>query len=154
MLLTVVNEQYENAPHPASICQTKMELAEMADCVLFADPVRPLAFLAKTALEVMIGLYQEAIVCLMECEPITTTAVCTFDLCKIQSSKERTQRNSMLKYYHNPVDCKIAPSTLLAMLLQFERVTPIGRSRFPAGPIIGSWPLDLIRLSIRWSRFS
>lgn len=143
-----------NAPNPALFCQTKMEFAEMADRILLMDPVRPFTFLAKAALELVADLYKEAIICLAELEAIANTPVCIFDLSKVQSSKQCPQRNPTLKCYHDPVDCKGAPSTALAMFLQFERIAPIRHSGFLPGPIIGSFFSDLIRLSIRRGKFS
>ena len=149
----VVNEQYKNVPRPAPFCQTKMELAEMADRILLVKPMRPFAFLAKAALESIADLYKEAIVYLTELEAIASTAVCFFGLSRVKSSNECSQRNPILKCYHDPVDCKVAPSTVLVLFLQFERITPIRHSGFLARPIIGSCFLDLIRLSMRQGRF-
>lgn len=122
----------------------------MADRILFVDPVRPFAFLAKTALKLIVDLYKEAIICLTELEAIASTAVCIFDLSKVQGSNECFQGNPILKCYHDPVDCKVAPSTAFTMFPQFERITSIRHGRFLAGPIIGSCFLDhLIGLSMQ-----
>lgn len=127
-----------------------MELAEMADRILLVGPVHPFTFLAKTALKLMADLYKEAIVCLTELEAIASAAVCIFDLSKVQISNECFQRHPILKCYHDPVDCKVAPSTALAMFLQFERITSIRHSGFLARPIIRPCFLHhLIRVSMR-----
>ena len=126
----------------------------MADRILFVDPVRPFAFLAKAALKSLAELYKEAIVCLTELEAIASTALCIVDLSRVQSSNECFQGNPVLKCYHDPVDCKVAPSTVLAMFLKFERIRSIRHSGFLAGPIIGSCFLDhLIRLGMRRGKF-
>ena len=65
-----------------------MELAEVSDCILLVNPVRSLALLAEATLKVMADLCKEAVVCLMEFEPITNTAVCVFDLGKVKSTNE------------------------------------------------------------------
>ena len=65
-----------------------MELAKVSHRIFLVNPVRSIALLAEAALEVMIDLCKEAVICLAEFEPITNTMVCAFDLSKVKSPNE------------------------------------------------------------------